>query len=82
MATFATERAIMERSLVSMKPFWRAAAGEPAYVRQVEARIKKQAVGKPVELVGHVPGVDKAYLLQHADWFVLPSKGESFGVTE
>ena len=57
-----------------------AGAGEPGYVRRVRNKIEKEGVGQSVELVGHVAPMDKTYLLQRADWFVLPSKQENFGV--
>ncbi len=57
-----------------------AGGGEAAY----EAQLRKRAAELPqmgnVIFTGFVAGADKDYLLSRADWFLLPSRQENFGV--
>jgi glycosyltransferase involved in cell wall biosynthesis len=54
-----------------------AGSGEPEY----EALIRKRAERlSGVHFTGFVAGLDKRYLLHRADWFLLPSQQENFGI--
>ncbi len=61
---------------------WRlviAGSGEAKY----EAELKRIAKGAPsdsIQFAGFVSGRDKRYLLRRADWFLLPSLQENFGI--
>jgi glycosyltransferase involved in cell wall biosynthesis len=62
---------------------WRllvAGPGDRPYLRRLERLIIRQHLQSQVLLLGQVTGADKAYLLQRASWFVLPSQHENFGV--
>ena len=66
-----------------MPQSWRlviAGSGEPAY----EAKVRRAAGGLAetgsVQFTGFVSGIEKRRLLQQADWFLLPSQQENFGV--
>lgn len=53
---------------------------EPGYQRELGDLVRKYHLGRSVHFVGMVSGADKIYLLQRADWFLLPSKQENFGI--
>ncbi len=62
---------------------WRlviAGAGSDAYEQQLRRLVDDLGLHPSVYFTGFVSGVDKHYLLQHADWFLLPSSQENFGV--
>jgi glycosyltransferase involved in cell wall biosynthesis len=62
---------------------WRlviAGAGELSYVNRVKSLVERLGLSKTVQFTGAVSGDDKMYLFQRADWFLLPSKQENFGV--
>lgn len=62
---------------------WRlviAGSGEPSYVKQLRALTGRLGLEQQVQFVGAVAGPDKAYLFGSAQWFVLPSKQENFGI--
>jgi len=64
-------------------PEWRliiAGPCEEGYQQKLQSLVQKHGLGDRVQFVGPVTGRDKSYLLQRADWFLLPSKQENFGV--
>jgi glycosyltransferase involved in cell wall biosynthesis len=48
-----------------------------AHLRQVSSRFQDPAT---IQFTGFVSGINKRYLLQRADWFLLPSLQENFGI--
>lgn len=64
-------------------PEWRlviAGSGPESYQAEMAALIRRYKLEDRVSLPGFVTGLDKAYLLQRANWFLLPSSQENFGV--
>ena len=64
-------------------PPWRlliAGPGEEAYLSHLRHLAADLGIAEQVVFTGFVAGQDKAYLLQRADWFLLPSQQENFGV--
>jgi len=64
-------------------PPWRlliAGPGEEAYLSHLRHLASDLGIAEQVVFTGFVAGQDKAYLLQRADWFLLPSQQENFGV--
>ena len=62
---------------------WRlqiAGEGELAYLRQLEARAQRLGIADRCAWLGFVAGEAKQELLAAADWFVLPSASENFGI--
>lgn len=62
---------------------WRlqiAGEGEPAYLRQLQARAQRLGIADRCHWLGFVSGAPKQELLAAADWFVLPSASENFGI--
>jgi glycosyltransferase involved in cell wall biosynthesis len=62
---------------------WRlliAGSGEPEYERSLHGLAETLGLKSSVHFLGFVAGSEKAYLLQRARWFLLPSKQENFGV--
>lgn len=62
---------------------WRlqiAGEGEPAYLRQLQARAERLGIADRCHWLGFVSGTPKQELLAAADWFVLPSASENFGI--
>jgi len=62
---------------------WRlviAGPGEVSYLRRLRRLAERLSVTKQVLFADFVAGDDKAFLLHHAQWFLLPSKQENFGV--
>jgi glycosyltransferase involved in cell wall biosynthesis len=57
-----------------------AGTGSPAYADRLRALATRLKLDDRVHFVGHVSGSDKEYLLRRADWFLLPSKQENFGI--
>ncbi|MCP9849796.1 glycosyltransferase [Cyanobium sp. Morenito 9A2] len=57
-----------------------AGEGEPAYVAELKALALRLGLAKRCAWLGFVAGPEKQALLQRADWFVLPSASENFGV--
>lgn len=71
--------------LVAARPQapWRldvAGSGEPAYLAELHARARQLGIGDRVHWHGFVAGEAKQSLLRNADWFVLPSASENFGI--
>ena len=54
--------------------------GEPAYINQLQLRSQALGIAKRLYWHGFVAGAAKQALLQQADWFVLPSASENFGI--
>jgi glycosyltransferase involved in cell wall biosynthesis len=50
------------------------------YQQTLDGLVQKHGLEGKVRFVGMVTGADKTYLLQRADWFLLPSQQENFGV--
>jgi glycosyltransferase involved in cell wall biosynthesis len=57
-----------------------AGPGEPNYVGRIRALIERRGLAAHVHLFDLVTGRDKEYLLSRADWFLLPSRHENFGI--
>lgn len=57
-----------------------AGEGEPSYVAALQQRAEQLEIDGRVHWHGFVAGEAKASLLREADWFVLPSAAENFGV--
>jgi len=53
---------------------------EPEYLARLKTLAASSPLGKNISFVGPVHGSDKAYLFQNADWFLLPSLQENFGI--
>lgn len=53
---------------------------DPEYRRHLYVRIEESGLGKNVHFTGKVFGADKSYLLRRANWFLLPSHHENFGI--
>ena len=54
--------------------------GEASYVENLKTLSHDFQLDDQVHFVGHVAGDDKFYLLNRADWFLLPSSQENFGI--
>jgi glycosyltransferase involved in cell wall biosynthesis len=54
--------------------------GDPAYVNSLRQLAWKLGISNRLHWHGFVAGADKADLLSRADWFVLPSAAENFGI--
>lgn len=54
--------------------------GEPDYIQSLHWRAKELGIADQITWHGFVAGQAKQRLLQHADWFVLPSASENFGI--
>jgi len=62
---------------------WRlivAGPGEPDYLKLLKTLVAELELDARVRFVGLVSGADKAYLLEQAEWFLLPSRQENFAV--
>lgn len=62
---------------------WRlqiAGEGDPAYLRQLQAQADRLGIAQRCQWLGFVAGAPKKELLAAADWFVLPSASENFGI--
>ena len=62
---------------------WRlqvAGHGEPEYVLQLQAMAQRLGIADRCHWLGFVTGAPKQELLASADWFVLPSASENFGI--
>jgi glycosyltransferase involved in cell wall biosynthesis len=55
--------------------------GEGAYHEKLQRLIHSFHLESHVHLLGFASGDDKAYWLERADWFLLPSRQENFGVS-
>jgi len=53
---------------------------EPGYRFVLDRQISRWGLEDEVQFVGFVSASDKDYLLQRANWFLLPSRQENFGV--
>jgi len=53
---------------------------EPGYQPTLDRQIARWGLERQVHFVGFVSAADKDYLLQRAEWFLLPSSQENFGV--
>ncbi|MFM7228521.1 MAG: glycosyltransferase [Cyanobacteriota bacterium] len=54
--------------------------GDPAYLLELQQRAAALGLGERVRWLGFVAGAAKLQLLAGADWFVLPSASENFGI--
>jgi len=54
--------------------------GEPPYVAALQARTRELGIDARCRWLGFVEGEAKWQLLQAADWYVLPSAAENFGI--
>jgi glycosyltransferase involved in cell wall biosynthesis len=62
---------------------WRlviAGDGDEGYRRKLQSLVQTYELAAQIQFAGFVHGADKAYLLQRAAWFLLPSSQENFGV--
>lgn len=62
---------------------WHLVLAGPAksdYDRYLRQRIEESGLTACVHIVGSVYGADKSYLLRRANWFLLPSHHENFGI--
>jgi glycosyltransferase involved in cell wall biosynthesis len=62
---------------------WRldiAGEGEPGYLAELQQQASDLAIAHHLHWHGFVAGEAKAALLRQADWFVLPSAAENFGI--
>ncbi|MEA5412686.1 glycosyltransferase [Synechococcus sp. BA-120 BA3] len=57
-----------------------AGEGEPRYVAGLQERSRRLGLGSRCRWLGFVEGEAKWQLLQAADWYVLPSAAENFGI--
>jgi glycosyltransferase involved in cell wall biosynthesis len=57
-----------------------AGAGEPAYLASLQKLAVQLNLSQRCRWLGHVQGAAKISLLQQADWFLLPSAAENFGI--
>ena len=57
-----------------------AGSGEPAYVATLQKLAGQLNLSHRCRWLGHVQGDAKTSLLQQADWFLLPSAAENFGI--
>ena len=57
-----------------------AGSGEPAYVASLQKLAEQLKLSHRCHWLGHVQGDAKTFLLQQADWFLLPSSAENFGI--
>jgi glycosyltransferase involved in cell wall biosynthesis len=54
--------------------------GDPAYLQQLQQRASELGLDQRIHWLGFVAGAAKLQLLATADWFVLPSASENFGI--
>jgi glycosyltransferase involved in cell wall biosynthesis len=54
--------------------------GEPAYLASLQKLAERLNISHRCRWLGHVQGDAKTCLLQQADWFLLPSAAENFGI--
>ena len=67
----------------SPKLLWQldiAGSGEPAYLASLQKLANQLNLSHRCRWLGHVQGDAKTCLLQQADWFLLPSAAENFGI--
>jgi glycosyltransferase involved in cell wall biosynthesis len=57
-----------------------AGSGEPAYLSSLQKLAGQLNLTQRCRWLGHVQGDAKTSLLQQADWFLLPSAAENFGI--
>jgi glycosyltransferase involved in cell wall biosynthesis len=57
-----------------------AGSGEPAYLASLQKLAVQLNLSHRCRWLGHVQGDAKTSLLQQADWFLLPSAAENFGI--
>ena len=57
-----------------------AGSGDPAYIASLQNLAGQLNLSQRCRWLGHVQGDDKTSLLQQADWFLLPSAAENFGI--
>jgi glycosyltransferase involved in cell wall biosynthesis len=57
-----------------------AGSGEPAYLSSLQKLAGQLNLNHRCRWLGHVQGDAKTSLLQQADWFLLPSAAENFGI--
>lgn len=57
-----------------------AGEGDPAYLQLLQEQVKQLGLDARIHWRGFVAGAAKAQLLAEADWFVLPSASENFGI--
>lgn len=57
-----------------------AGAGEPAYLQSLQQQIARAGIGHRCHWLGFLEGDAKWQALRQADWFVLPSASENFGI--
>jgi glycosyltransferase involved in cell wall biosynthesis len=68
----------------SPESLWRldiAGYGEPAYLASLQKLSASLNLTDRCHWLGHVQGEAKTALLQQADWFLLPSAAENFGIS-
>lgn len=55
--------------------------GDPDYVKYIHQLADDLGISKRIVWTGHVDGFEKTKLLMTADWFILPSASENFGIS-
>ena len=76
-------RALAELQRIAPQTDWQldiAGTGDHAYVESLHSLAGQLNLSHRLRWLGHVQGEAKTCLLQEADWFVLPSAAENFGV--
>lgn len=58
-----------------------AGSGEPEYLASLVKLTRELNLSERCHWLGHVQGEAKTTLLQQADWFLLPSAAENFGIS-
>jgi glycosyltransferase involved in cell wall biosynthesis len=58
-----------------------AGQAEAGYLVELRALVHEKRLEGQVHFVGHVNGRDKQYMYQRAQWFLLPSNQENFGIS-
>jgi len=54
--------------------------GDPAYLNSLRQRVRRLQLDEHLQWLGYVEGEQKWRTLAAADWFVLPSASENFGI--
>lgn len=57
-----------------------AGSGDDRLLAQLKKQVTRHGLDDHIHFTGFVAGADKSYLLRRAEWFVLPSRQENFGI--
>ncbi len=73
--------ALLQRSRPAARwELWIAGDGEPRYVAALHRQAEALGIGERCRWLGFVQGAAKWQALEEADWYVLPSAAENFGI--